>query len=67
MKIASFKKVITPEVGAYLAGYSLVDKSVMKLDDLYADGLCIDDGERKVLIIGLDLIGVDEWFIRKVR
>ena len=67
MKIASFKKVITPEVGCYLAGYSLVDKSVMKLDDLYADGLCIDDGERKVLIIGLDLIGVDEWFIRKVR
>ena len=67
MKIAWFKKVISPEVGAYLAGYSLIDKSVMKHDDLYADGLCIDDGERKVLIIGLDLIGVDEWFIRKIR
>jgi len=67
MKIAWFKKVISPEVGAYLAGYSLKDKSVMKHDDLFADGLCLDDGERKVLLIGLDLLGVDEWFIRKVR
>ena len=67
MKIAWFKKNISPEVGAYLAGYSLNDKSVMKLDDLYADGLCLDDGERKVLIIGLDLLGLDEWFIRKIR
>jgi len=67
MKIAWFKKNISPEVGAYLAGYSLNDKSVMKHDDLFADGLCLDDGERKVLIIGLDLLGVDEWFIRKVR
>lgn len=67
MKIAWFSKIISPEVGAYLAGYSLKDKSVMKLDDLFADGLFIDDGERKVLIISLDLLGVDEWFVRKVR
>ena len=67
MKIAWFKKVISPEVGAYLAGYSMNDVSQELHDDLYADGLCIDDGERKVLLISLDLLGVDEWFIRKVR
>lgn len=67
MKIAWFKKVISPEVGAYLAGYSLKDKSVMKLDDLFADGLLVDDGERKVLLISLDLLGVDEWFVQKIR
>lgn len=67
MKIAWFKKVISPEVGAYLAGYSMNDVSKELHDDLYADGLCIDDGERKVLLISLDLLGVDEWFIRKVR
>ena len=67
MKIAWFKKVISPEVGAYLAGYGLNDRSVMKHDDLFADGLCLDDGERKVLLISMDLLGVDEWFIRKVR
>ena len=67
MKIAWFKKVITPEIGAYLAGYNTHSKSIAKLDDLYATGLCVDDGTRKVLLISLDLLGVDEWFIRKCR
>lgn len=67
MKIAWFKKVITPEIGAYLAGYSVFDKSLEKHDELYADGLCINDSERKVLMISLDLLGLDEWFIKKVR
>jgi len=67
MKIAWFKKNITPEVGAYLAGYGLNFKSVMKHDELLADGLCLDDGKNKVLLIGLDLLGLDEWFIKKIR
>ena len=67
MKIAWFKRVITPEIGAFLAGYSLNDKSVAKLDDLYMTGLCADDGERKVLIVSFDLLGLDEGFSRKVR
>ena len=67
MKIAWFKKVISPEIGAYMAGYSLVDKSVAKLDDLYMTGLCADDGERKVLIVSFDLLGLDEWYIKEVR
>ena len=67
MKIAWFKKVISPEIGAYLAGYSLNDKSVAKRDDLYMTGLCADDGERKVLIISFDLLGLDEWYTRRIR
>ena len=67
MKIAWFKKVISPEIGAYLAGYSLNDKSVAKRDDLYMTGLCADDGERKVLIISFDLLGLDEWYTRGIR
>ena len=67
MKIAFFKEIISPEVGAYLAGYSLNDKSVMKLDDLYATGLCVDDGTNKVLLISLDLLGLDGVFIQRVR
>ena len=67
MKIAWFKKVISPEIGAYLAGYSVFDKSVAKRDDLYMTGLCADDGERKVLIISFDLLGLDEWYTRKIR
>ena len=47
MKIAWFKENISPEIGTFLAGYSLNDKSQAKLDDLYAHGLCMDDGEKK--------------------
>ena len=67
MKIAWFKKVISPGIGAYLAGYSLNDKSVSKLDDLYMTGLCADDGERKVLLVSFDLLGLDESYTRGIR
>ena len=67
MKIAWFKKVISPEIGAYMAGYGLDDKSVAKLDDLYMTGLCADDGERKVLLVSFDLLGLDEWYIKELR
>lgn len=67
MKIAWFKKVISPEIGAYLAGYGLNDKSIAKLDDLFMTGLCMDDSEKKVLLVSFDLIGLDGWYIRKVR
>ena len=67
MKIAWFKKVISPEIGARLAGYGIDDFSMAKLDDLYMTGLCADDGERKVLIISFDLLGLDEWYSRKLR
>ena len=68
MKIAWFKKVISPEVGADIAGYGpRHHKSVAKLDDLYATGLCVDDGTAKVLLISLDLLGLDEWFIQKCQ
>ncbi len=67
MKIACFKENISPEIGAYLAGYNTIDQSVMKLDDLYAVGLCIDDGENRVLLVSFDLLGLDGWFVRENR
>ena len=67
MKIAWFKKNISPEVGAFLAGYGLDYRSKEKLDDLYASGLCMDDGQEKVLLISFDLLGLDEWYIKDLR
>ena len=67
MKIAWFKKNISPEIGAYIAGYGLNDKSIALHDDLYACGMCADDGKSKVVLISLDLLGLDGWYIRKVR
>ena len=54
MKIAWFKTNISPEIGCHLAGYSLNDISVAKLDDLFMTGLCMDDGERKVLLVSAE-------------
>ncbi|MBQ7208709.1 MAG: hypothetical protein IJS01_13000 [Lentisphaeria bacterium] len=67
MKISWFKKVISPDVGAELAGYGPHDVSVTKLDDLYATGLLMDDGEKKVLLVSFDLLGLDASFIRGIR
>ena len=67
MKIAWFAREISPEVGCYIAGYGTKDVSVAKTDDLYMTGLCLDDGERKLLIVSFDVIGMDDWYIRRVR
>ncbi len=67
MKISWFSQIISPEIGAYLAGYSNKDKSVAKLDDLFATGLCLDDGETKVVMISFDLLGLDAEFIQRLR
>lgn len=67
MKIAWFREMISPEIGACVAGYDLHDVSTAKLDDLYACGLCCDDGTNKVLIVSFDLLGMDQWFIGKLR
>ena len=67
MKISYFKRVISPEVPCYIAGYGTNDVAAVITDDLYMTGLVADDGERKVLLISFDLLGLDEWYIRKIR
>ena len=41
MKFASFDRVISPEVGACIAGYGFDQRSVCKAGDLYAIGLLV--------------------------
>ena len=67
MKFASFDRIISPEIGACVAGYGIEDHSVCKADDLHAIGLLADDGTRKVLIVAFDLLGLDHWFSRGLR
>ncbi len=67
MKIASLKAVITPEVGEKLAGYSSNDVSVAIHDDLLLSGICLDDGNKKVLVLSYDLLGLDSCYIKEVR
>ena len=58
MKIATFSEVISPEVGVLIAGYGRNDVSIGKHDDLRFTGICIDDGERRAVLIAFDLIFV---------
>ena len=67
MKIAWFKREINPELGTGVAGYEFSSKSVVIHDNLYMSGLCLDDGERKALIISFDLLALDGWYIRELR
>ena len=60
MKVASFKKVITCQVGDDLAGYGAGITSEAFHDDLYMRGICMDDGTRKAVMISFDLLGLDQ-------
>lgn len=67
MKIASFKRNITPEIPCLVAGYSYSDVAKKIRDTLVMSGLCCDDGKNKVLLISFDLLALDEWFVKRVR
>ncbi|MDE3275005.1 MAG: hypothetical protein PUJ80_03160 [Verrucomicrobiota bacterium] len=67
IQAAWFTKIITCEIGSLLAGYGPHDVSTSKYDELEANGLCLDDGERKVLIVSLDLLGINEDALKPMR
>ena len=67
VKAAWFRKDISCAIGTRLAGYGTNDVSVAKLDDLEINGLCIDDGRDKILLMSFDLLGMDKDTIRKMR
>ena len=68
MKYAHAMKRITPRVGTGLAGFNRKPMSNGVYDDLYLQGLLLDDehGER-LLLFCADLIGFDSAFVRRMR
>ena len=68
LKAGVGRAIITPPVGFKLAGYgSRVDDSVGVHDDLYAKALALDDGNKKIIIVSCDLIGVHKELVDNVR
>ena len=67
MKIAKFEQIITPEVGTAIGGYGPFDETFRKVGELVVSMLAMDDGKNKALILGYDLIGMDEPLIDRVR
>ena len=67
VRIASFRRDITPALGAEICGYAAGQRSVELHDPLFACGLCIDDGAGRILIVALDLLGLDGFVVRDWR
>lgn len=67
MKIAHYEQIITPEVGTTIAGYGCFDETYRKTDELVLSLLALDDGQHKALVLGYDLIGMDETLIDRIR
>ena len=67
MKIAKSEQIISPETGTTIAGYGTFDETYRKTDDLVVSMLALDDGRNKALILGFDLIGMDEELCDRIR
>jgi hypothetical protein len=64
------KRTITPEVGrapVYMAGFDTNRKATGVHDDLWARAVAVSDGQRKVAVVAVDLIGVFHDDVRKAR
>ena len=67
MKVAHYEQTITPDVGEPAAGYGVNDVTVRIHDELKLSILLLDDGESKGAVLGYDLLGLDEPFVKKIR
>lgn len=67
VRAAWTEEVISCEVGALLAGYNADDVSVTKADDLMLCACGVDDGENRVFIFSMDVLGIDAKNILPMR
>ena len=68
MRIITFDVKITPlEPGTEIAGYGPHDETWEVHDDLWLNGLILDDGKRRAALLGFDLIGLDAALIHAIR
>ena len=67
MKIAYSEKIIPTEIGVTIAGYAPYDTTVEKLDELYMTMLVMDDGNKKIILISYDLLGIDANWLNDIR
>ena len=68
MKYSFAKELITPGWPTRMSGFaSRTSKSEGLYDDLYARTLMIDDGDRRILIITLDICMIERGFVNGVK
>ncbi len=62
------RAIINPPIGVDLCGYAgRVPGCTSIHDDIYAKALVLDDGQRRAAIVTLDLIGLDDKQVAKIR
>lgn len=59
--------VITPPVGAFIAGDAVNRKFTAVHDDLYAKAAVLDDGATAIALVAIDCIGLTYLDIEKIR
>ena len=65
---AGFGRIdITPPLGSYIQGYQDPRYAKGVLDPLEANAVAFDDGERRAVVIAVDLVGVPQSVMAKVR
>ena len=67
MRVAHYEQDITPAVGEPAAGYGANDVTVRIHDPLKLSVLLMDDGNSLAAVLGYDLLGLDEPFVKKIR
>jgi len=67
MKVGFSRVCITPPMGAPMAGYYQSRKAKGILDDLYANGVAFDNGEKQVVMISTDLIYIINSYADTIR
>lgn len=58
---------ITPLLGVTISGYFHVRIADGVLDNLYASAVYFDDGRKSAVLIDLDVIGINQSFMKKLR
>ncbi|MBQ4156523.1 MAG: hypothetical protein IJD86_00060, partial [Clostridia bacterium] len=68
MKIGFGSYTLTPPLGIELTGYGyyLERKALSVRDDLYARAVSIEDGDNKLLIASLDVLGINKDIVSDV-
>ena len=67
MKAGYARIDITPPLGSPIAGYYDPRIADGILDPVYATAVAFDDGERKAVVLSVDIIGMGQGFMAKVR
>ncbi len=68
MRSATAKIAITPPEGLAMSGFAArTELSTGTLDDLWARAASFSDGSKRVVIVALDLIGVDDMLAGRIK